>query len=100
MSLKSARSYVTVNPPRFSQVFEPSDFRQELPRRCGSYPCQSPPPLPPYPNHRRSIVSTTSTAEIGKGLQFRNNHNHSVYKRQPSRIAQEDETENHYNFII
>ncbi|CAO1437522.1 unnamed protein product [Diamesa hyperborea] len=96
----SARSYVTVNPPRFSQVFEPSDFRRELPRRCGSYPCQSPPPLPPHPNHRRSIVSTTSTAEIGKGFQSRNNQNHSVYKRQPSRISQEDETENHYNFII
>lgn len=100
LSSRSARSYVTVNPPRFSQVFELSDFRHELPRRCGSYPCQSPPPLPPHPNHRRSIVSTTSTAEIGKGLQFRNNHNNSVYKRQPSRISQEDETENHYNFII
>lgn len=99
-SLKSARSYVSVSraPPRFSQVFQPSDFKCELPRRCGSFPhCHasapycSPDPIPP-PLPRRSIASTASTVEVGK------RGNNSIYRRQPSRI--EDETENHYNFII
>jgi hypothetical protein len=99
-SLKSARSYVTVTrlPPRFSQVFQPSDFKCELPRRCGSFPhcqptapCHSPDPIPP-PLPRRSIASMASTVEVGK------RSNNSIYRRQPSRI--EDEAENHYNFII
>ncbi|CRL05922.1 CLUMA_CG019132, isoform A [Clunio marinus] len=100
-SLRSALSYVSVTraPPRFSQVFQASDFQQELPRRCGSFPhchgapsCHSPELIPP-PLPRRSIASSTaSTVEIGK------RNNNSIYRRQPSRI--EDETENHYNFII
>lgn len=95
-SLASTRSYRTVSraPPRFSQVFQPSDFKHELPKRCGSFPhchptvpCHSPDPIPP-PLPRRSIASTASSKPS----------RNSIYKRQPSRI--EDETENHYNFII
>lgn len=101
-SLGSARSYVEVSrgPPRFSQVFQPSDFKNELPRRCGSFPhcspiapCHSPDPSIPPPLPRRSIASNASTLEMRKPS------NNSIYRRQPSRI--EDETEeNHYNFII
>lgn len=103
-SLRSARSYVSMErcarpPPRFSQVFQPSDFKHELPRRCGSFPhssptapCHSPDPIPP-PLPRRSIASTASTVEMRKPS------NNSIYRRQPSRIS-DDETENHYNFII
>ena len=103
-SLRSARSYISVSrsPPRFSQVFQPSDFKNTLPKRCGSYPhcspsstapCPSPDPIPP-PLPRRSIASTV-TASSTDG---RKTSNQSIYRRQPSRI--EDETENHYNFII
>lgn len=103
-SLGSARSYISVSrcPPRFSQVFQPSDFKNDLPKRCGSYPhchpsdtapCHSPDPIPP-PLPRRSIASTSTAWSF----EARKPNNTSIYRRQPSRI--EDETENHYNFII
>ncbi|KAG5670513.1 hypothetical protein PVAND_000772 [Polypedilum vanderplanki] len=111
----SIKSYVSVSrlPPRFSQVFQRSDFECDSPRRCGSYPhchpsapcChQHSPELPP-PLPRRSVVSTASstlrsnasTAEIGKPLSRASVHN-STYRRHPRPI--EIEHENHYNFII
>lgn len=110
-SLNSARSYMTVSPPRFSNVFQQAEFCCDVAKRSGSYPCAVPPaippPLPPYPpNHRRSIASNASTAEINKvsrnrsvyddrrrtnGANCGNKHQQNVY---------EDATENHYNFII
>lgn len=97
-SIKSSRSYLSVSrsPPRFSQVVRQDcdQFRAVYPAcRHGSIstfssPSDIPPPLP-----RRSISSGISAVDLRKRSQ------NSIYKqRQPSRI--DDETENHYNFII
>lgn len=91
--MRSALRYITLDPPRFSQVFESSDLRYDLSKHSS----QSPPPLPPHPKHQTII----ETAENIKNLQSGNNHNDSIYKRQPiAQIVQKDETENHYNIII
>ena len=105
ISLNSARSYMTVSPPRFSNVFQQNEFCCDVAKRSGSYPCSVnpavPPPLPPYPNHRRSIASSNaSTVEINRVARNRSIYDDRRRGQKQQKHVYEDTTENHYNFII